>query len=397
MFSSRCIVHFVLMDSPKHSTRRSFIKGALALTAPAALGFPRIALPAPSDFDEQRRQGKLGVLLVGLGGFSGASIAPELNLSQNVYFAGVVTGDPKGKGRHYAAQYHFPEANIYTYDQIPQLADNKDVDIVHVVTPNGLHAVHTIAAFQAGKHVMCEKPMAINGQECQAMIDAAKKADRYLGIDYRLHFEPHHLEMMRLAKQKVYGAVTSISTEFSWHRGNGKPWLLDKTLAGGGAMFDTGVYSVQAGCYMAGETPVAVRAFPTTTDPGYPPGIEEIMKVDFEYPGGVTHEGRASYATGNEAFVVHAERGTFSCTGKSFSQSAHAKPTPKQVVLPDGTKADLPDTLQLAVLHDRFAEAIRTKQPFACPGEMGLRDIRILEAIYQSAAQGGKRVALSLG
>ncbi len=383
------------MDTFEQPNRRAFLKRVLAVSATALLGVPRRALSATPDPAEQRRQGKLGVLLVGLGGFSSASIAPELASSQNVYFAGVVTGDPDGKGRRYAAQYGFPEKNIYTYDQMPQLADNRDVDIVHVVTPNGLHAAHTIAALQAGKHVMCEKPMAISSHECQAMIDAAKQADRYLGIDYRLHFEPHHLEMMRLAKEKVYGAITSISTEFSWHRGNGKPWLSDKRLAGGGAMFDTGVYSIQVGCYIAGATPVAVTAFPSATDPGYPPGMEETMKVNFEYPGGVTHEGRASYASGKEELVVHAERGSFSCTGKSFSQSAHAKPTPKQIVLPDGTKPELADTLQLAVLHDRFAEAIRTKQPFACPGEMGLRDIRILEAIYESAATDSKRIMVA--
>ena len=134
--------------------------------------------------------------------------------------------------------------------------------------------------------------------------------DKYLGIDYRLHFEPHHMEMIRLAKEKVYGAVTSLSTEFSWHRGKSKPWLSDKTLAGGGAMFDTGVYSIQAGCYIAGTTSISVTAFPGTTDSGYPPGIEETMKVDFEYLGGVTHEGRATYTAGKEEFVVHAEQGT---------------------------------------------------------------------------------------
>jgi predicted dehydrogenase len=379
------------------TSRRSFLKGALALTAPALLGFPRLALSAPSPFAEQRQKGKLGVVLVGLGGFSSASIAPELALSQNVYFAGVVTGDPKGKGRRYAAQYKFPESNIYTYDQIPQLADNPDVDVVHVVTPNGLHAAHTIAALQAGKHVMCEKPMAISSQECQTMIDAANKADRYLGIDYRLHFEPHHMEMIRLAKEKVYGAVTSLTTEFSWHRSKAKPWLSDKKLSGGGSMFDTGVYSIQAGCYITGSTPIAVTAFPSTKDPGYPAGIEEAMQVNFEYPGGVAHQGRASYLATKEEFVVHAEHGTFACTGHSFAQSGRAKPSPKQLVLPDGTKPTIPDTLQLAVLHDRFAEAIRTKQPFACPGEMGLRDIRIMEAIYASVAQGSKRTTLALG
>ncbi len=384
-----------MTGSSELPTRRSFIKGVAAIAAPALLGFPRIVRSAPPAFDEQRRQGKLGVVLVGLGGFSRASIAPELASSKNVYLAGVVTGDPQGKGRRYAAQYGFPETNIYTYDQMPRLADNGDVDVVHVVTPNGLHATHTIAALQAGKHVMCEKPMAISSAECQTMIEAAQKAHLYLGIDYRLHFEPHHVEMIRLAKERVYGGLQSLSTEFSWHRGNAKPWLSDKKLSGGGAMFDTGVYSIQAGCYVTGNTPVAVTAFPTAGDSGNPAGIEDAMKVIFEYPDGVTHEGRASFLASKEEFVVVAQNGTFSCAQKSFSQSSGGKPSPKEVRLPDGSTANLPDTLQLAVLHDCFAAAIRAKQPFACPGEMGLRDVRILEAIYTSAAQGGKRVAFS--
>lgn len=377
------------------SSRRSFIKRVLALSGPAILGFPRIGYSAPDTFALQRSQGKLGVVLIGLGGFSGASIAPEFASAKNVYFAGVVTGDPQGKGRRWAAKYGFPESNIYTYDQIPHLADNKDVDVVHVVTPNGLHCAHTLAALAAGKHVMCEKPMAISTHECQLMVDAARKANRYLGIDYRLHFEPHHVEMMRLAREKTYGPVVSLSTEFSWHRGKNKPWLSDIKLSGGGAMFDTGVYSIQAGCYIAGATPTAVTAFPTTVDPDYPSGIEEAMKVEFEYPGGITHEGRASYIAGKGEFIVHAEKGAFSCTGSSFSQSAGGRPAAKQLILPDGTKADIPDTLQLAVLHDHFAEAIRTGQPFLCPGEMGLRDLRILEAIYASASQGSKRVLVA--
>ncbi len=358
------------------------------------MGFPRRARASTSDFAAQRAQGKLGVALLGLGGFSGASIAPELPGAKNVYLAGVITGNPETKGKTYARRYGFPEKNIYGYDQIARLADNPDIDIVHVVTPNGLHAEHTIAALKAGKHVMCEKPMATHSADCQAMIDAARAAERYLAVDYRLHFEPHHVEMMRLASDKVYGNVKKIVTEFSWHRGNGKPWLSNKTLSGGGAMFDTGVYSIQAGCYIANSTPTAVTAIPSTVDAGYPAGIEETMRVTFEYPGGITHEGTASYLVSKGEFRVEAEKGAFACLGASFSQSAGGKPSIKQLLLPDGRYFDAPNTLQLAVLHDHFAEAIRSKTPFICPGEMGLRDIKILEAIYRSVAQGSARVVV---
>ena len=372
-------------------SRRKFI-GTLGLAVPAVVGLPHLTRAATSDFATQRAQGKLGVALLGLGGFSRDTIAPELPLAKNVYLAGVITGSPDTKGKLFARQYGLPETNIYTYDQIPKLADNPDIDIVHVVTPNGLHAAHTIAALKAGKHVICEKPMATNSADCQSMIDAARQAGRYLAVDYRLHFEPHHVEMMRLASEKVYGNVHKIATEFSWRRQNAKPWLLDKTLAGGGAMFDTGVYSIQAGCYIANSVPTAVTAVPSTVDPQYPPGIEETMHVTFEYPGEITHAGAASYLTGEGHFTVEAEKGTFACQGASFSQSARGKPSPKKLLLPDGTYFQAPDTLQLAVFHDRFAEAIRTKTPFLCPGEMGLRDIQIMEAIYRSVAQGNSRV-----
>ena len=116
------------------------------------------------------------------------------------------------------------------------------------------------------------------------------------------------------------------------------------------------------------------------------------MHVTLEYPEGIIHAGAASYLMGEGHFTVEAEKGTFACQGASFSQSARAKPSPKKLFLPDGTYFQAPDTLQLAVFHDHFAEAIRTKTPFICLGEMRLRDITISEAIYHSVAQGSSRV-----
>lgn len=373
-------------------TRRSFLTAALALGVPALVGLSSRRMLA----SDHRADGRLGVVLVGLGGFSSASIAPELVSAKNVYLAGVVTGDPQGKGRKFATEYGFPEKNILTYDQMSRLADIADIDIAHIVTPNGLHAAHAIQAAQAGKHVMCEKPMATSAAECREMIDAARKSGVYLGVNYRLHFEPHHQEMMRLATERVYGSLKSIDTEFSWRRGQRKPWLSDKKLAGGGAMFDTGVYCIQAGCYMTGATPLAVTAVPATTAENYPPGIEESMSVVLEYPDGVVVFGRCTYQYSRQHFVANADKGSFACVGTPFGQSVNGRPAPREIDLPDHKKFKRPGTLQLAELHDQFAAAIRAKRPFACPGEMGLRDIQILEAVYESVAQGCARTPVSV-
>ncbi len=374
------------------TSRRSFL-------STSTLAFPAILGLNASVRAQSAQEGKIGVALCGLGGFSEKSIAPEIPTAKNVYFAGVITGDPQGKGKAWAKQYGFPEKNIYDYAGMAKMAENADIQIVHVVTPNGLHAEHSIAAAKAGKHVMCEKPMATSSAQCEAMIAAAKAASVQLGVSYRLHFEPHHVEMMRMAQEKTFGAVKSLSTEFSWKRGDNKPWLLDKKMAGGGAAFDTGVYPIQAGCYITGETPTHVSAIPVSTRDVYPKGMEETMCYTLEFPSGVVMQARASYAYGGHQFDVRAEMGTFSCVvppagGSIFGQSANGKPNPKQVVLPKNKIFKQPDTLQLGVLLDEFAAAITEKRPFKCSGEMGLRDIRILEAVYASAAQGGSRVAV---
>jgi predicted dehydrogenase len=377
----------------KLTTRRSFLK-TTALAAPTIIGLNSLVRAQSAN------EGKLGVALCGLGGFSQRTIAPELASAQNVYFAGVITGDPQVKGRQWAQQYGFPEKNIFTYADMAKLAECPDIRIVQVVTPNGLHAAHSIAAAKAGKHVMCEKPMATSSEQCAAIIAAAKENGVRLGVDYRLQFEPHHVEMMRLGQGKVYGAVKGITAEFSWLRGDNKPWLLDKPLAGGGAAFDTGVYPIQAGCYIAGETPTHVSAVPKRTRDVYPPDIEETMCYTLEFPGGAVMQGRASYATNLSLCTVGCEKGVFSCVGAPsggnvFSQSGNGKPNGKQLVLPDNKVFKAPDTLQLAVILDEFARAINEQRPFKCPGEMGWRDIRILEAIYSSARQGGARVAVN--
>ncbi len=371
--------------TPENKTRRAFLQTS-------ALAFPAVIGLSSKVNAQTAKEGKLGVVLCGLGGFSDKSIAPELSACKNVYFAGAVTGDA-AKGRKWAKKYGFPVENIYSYEDMPKMADNKDISIVHVVTPNGIHAENTIAAAKAGKHVMCEKPMATSSEQCEAMIAAAKENGVKLGVNYRLQFEPHHIEMIRLSQEKKFGPVRSMDTEFSWNRRNSKPWLLDKELTGGGAAFDTGVYCVQAGCYITGETPTHVTAVPTTTRDVYPEGVEETMSWIAEYPSGVNQHARASYTCGRHDFTVNAEKGSFECAGRSaFGQSSNAKPNPKKIILPNGKDWTADQTLQLAVLHDEFAAAIRENRDFIASGEMGLRDIRILEAIYRSAAEGSTRV-----
>lgn len=378
----------------KSTSRREFLSTVSKATI--AMTLSGITIPTDVFANEEKvinaqakSSKRIGVALMGLGGFAKDSIAPEIASSKNVWFAGVITGDPQGKGRAWAKEYGFPEKNIYHYDQIAEIANNPDIDFVHIVTPNGLHAKHTIAVAKAGKHVLCEKPMAISSDECKMMIQACKNAGVLLGINYRLHWEPHHVKMMELTKNKIYGDLKSIDAEFSWKRGDNKPWLLDKNLAGGGAFFDTGVYTIQAGCYLTNETPIRVTAVPTTTRNIYPKGIEETMSAIFEFPTGTVMAARASYACQSNQFNASCENGKIICDSEwQFGQSNKGKPSVKALILPDKQQFKVKDTLQLAVIHDAFAESIMNKTAFKTPGEMGLRDIFVTEAVYRSVESG---------
>src|ERR671921_2634394 len=155
------------MDS---TSRRDFVRMAAISVAGAPL-IPSIAHRATPTTMRQER--KLGFALVGLGSLSTNQIAPALQKTQHCRLAGIVTGTP-AKAEKWKAQYGIPDKSIYNYETMGRMADNRDIDVVYVVTPNALHARDTIKAARAGKHVLCEKPMEVSSERCQAMIDAVK-------------------------------------------------------------------------------------------------------------------------------------------------------------------------------------------------------------------------------
>ncbi len=188
----------------RFQTRRDFLK----TTALAAASLPFAgALTSCARAAEPGR--KIGFALAGLGSLSTNQIAPALQKTKFCRLAGIVTGHP-AKATQWKAQYNIPDKDIYNYDTMEKMADNPDIDVVYVVTPNGLHAEHTIKAAKAGKHVLSEKPMEVSVERCQQMIDASKKVGKQLAIGYRLHFDPPNLECVRLAREKTFGAVRLI-------------------------------------------------------------------------------------------------------------------------------------------------------------------------------------------
>jgi len=388
-----------------NTTRRNFLK-----TSGSGLAAILATSTAPSFLNGAHHASykKLGLAIIGLGGYATTNIAPEVKFTKNIQIAGVVTGDPATKGKTWAKRYGFDEDAIYTYDTIEKIANDDRIDLVHVALPNSMHAEFAIKAARAGKHVMVEKPMATSSEDCQAMIDAAKTAGVLLGVNYRLHWEPHHVRAIELLADRAVGDLTNGNYEFSWGYYNGltgpnkdkiKKWLLDPVMTGGGALFDTGVYPIQAACYLTGKEPVSVRGFAATRHPEiFPEGVEETMSYELMFADGFQAICRASYSHSFHECSTVGPNGKIEITpgerGRVFGQSGRGNPSPK-LLFHNNKEIVLPQILQQAALLEAFASSIQAgKTSFKTPGEMGLRDIRIAEAVYESDRKGGIRISV---
>jgi predicted dehydrogenase len=365
----------------KFQTRREFLK----TTAVAAASVPLIgALSSCARAAELDR--KIGFALAGLGNLSTHQIAPALQKTKFCKLTGIVTGTPE-KAERWKSQYSIPDKNIYNYDNMEKMADNPDIDVVYVVTPNALHAEHTIKAAKAGKHVLSEKPMEVSVEKCQQMIDECKKAGRQLAVGYRLHFEPNNLECVRLAREKVFGDLKIIDAGFGFQIGDPTQWRLKKDLAGGGPLMDVGIYSLQATRYISGEEPILISAIETTTDPVKFKEVEESIVWQMKFPSGVIANCSSTYKfRGVDRFTAYAEDGWFGLEPAYDYNGIHGHRS-------DGEQIHFPAIDQFAAEMDDFAQCILENRPTKVPGEEGLRDVKIMMAIYE-AAKTGKTVSL---
>lgn len=302
--------------------------------------------------------------------------------------AGIVTGTPS-KAEAWKEKYAIPEKNIYDYDNFDRIASDPDIDVVYVVLPNSMHAEFTIRAAKAGKHVICEKPMATSVEDAQRMIEACQANNVLLGIGYRLQYEPHHQRVMELGQQQILGKVKSIKNNFSQPKTDGSLdiWRLDKELAGGGPLMDLGVYCVQGACYTLGKVPVAVTArFEDVTKPLYFHSVEESISWRMEFEDGVVAECECSYNDKGDILSGTAENGWWRIE-PSYSYSG------KKGVTSEGPM-DLPEVTEQVLQMDAQAKSFKEGRTPIASGEMGLRDMKILMAIYESARNEGKRVEI---
>ncbi|WP_461077225.1 Gfo/Idh/MocA family protein [Spirosoma flavus] len=342
--------------------------------------------PTPTPLSEDQR---VGYALVGLGHLTLNQILPAFGACKKSKVVALVSGSPE-KMQKVAAQYGIKQESCYSYADYDKLRDNKDVQAIYIVLPNGMHAEYTIRGAQAGKHILCEKPMANTVAECQAMIDACKQANRKLMIAYRIQYEPHNRMVREMVQQEKFGKVKSIMANNGQNSDNPKHWRFNKALAGGGSLPDVGLYCLNTIRFVLGEEPTEVVGYVHSTpkDPRFTE-VEEQVNWLMKFPSGVQTSCATSYGHHDDKnYKVLADKGwikmdpAFPYTGLEL-ETSQAEGEENQVI-----KHKIADKDHFATEMDHFSDCILADKTPYTPGEEGLQDQKIMEAIYQSAREG---------
>jgi predicted dehydrogenase len=365
-------------------TRRSFLrKAGGSLAAAQALG--AFATRAAAQQVPEPPGRKLGWAIVGLGNLSINQILPAFAKCEKSRVVAFVSGHPD-KARKLALRYGVAEKAIYDYQGMDAIRNNPEIDVVYVVLPNGMHAEYTIRALKAGKHVLCEKPMANTPAECQSMIDAARLANKRLMIGYRCRYEPYNQEMIRMAKEQELGPAKVILADHGFSIGDPAQWRLKKDMAGGGSMMDIGIYSLQAARYVTGEEPVEVAAMSYTT-----PGderfkeVEEATNFQLRFPSGVMANCTSSYGySGQNRYRVVTTKGWFELEPATSYTGLRMYVRRGNAV----EERSLPVRDHFAAEMDHLSGCVMDGKEPLTPGEEGLRDMKLITAIYEAAKTG---------
>ncbi|RYG53717.1 MAG: Gfo/Idh/MocA family oxidoreductase [Chitinophagaceae bacterium] len=370
------------------TSRRDFL-GKISISA-IGLPFLSFSNAACAEAASPVADGKvLRVAIMGLGSY-GTRVAEAMQSCTRAKVVGVISGTPS-KIKDWQSKYNIPEKNCYNYENFDNIKNNPDIDAVYIITPNGLHKDQTIRVANAGKHVICEKPMANNAKDGQEMVNACKAANVKLLIGYRMHFEPKTLEIVRMRKDGEFGKVKFFQGLSGFTIGDPNQWRLNKELAGGGALMDIGVYSINGSRYMIGEEPIWVTAQETKTDTTkFKDGVDETIQFQLGFPSGAVASCLSTYSMNYlDRFFVTGEKGFGLLSPATGYGPIEGETNKGKLMHPHKTH-------QTVQMDEMAAIILDGKKPIIpVDGEEGLKDMKIVDAIYE-ATRSGKSVDIRI-
>lgn len=345
---------------------------------------PPLRSPLPPD---QR----VGFAIVALGRLSLEELIPAFGACGQARLTALVSGTPD-KLRAVASQYGVPKDRCYDYSQFEALKDAPDVKAVYIVLPNSLHREYVQRAAAIGKHVLCEKPMATSSADAQAMVEACQRARVKLMVAYRMQYQPHQQRLARLVREQTFGRLVSLSSvNVQTVAANGTAqWRHKRALSGGGALPDIGLYCINTTRFLTGEEPIEVFAqqFSPAKDARYA-DVEESVAFTMRFPSNLLAQCFTSYGARDDKYQrLNFAKATVEMP-KAYSYRGQKLFVSEQRG-EDDLKSEIviPEENQFARELDHFAACILENKNPRTPGEEGLQDQRIMEALYESVRSG---------
>jgi glucose-fructose oxidoreductase len=326
---------------------------------------------------------KIGYAVVGLGSIAKSSVLPAFAYAKHARLVAVV-GRKQAHADAIAKQFRAPHA--YTSADFSKCLANPEVDAVYIATPPGAHLEFVLGAAKAGKHILCEKPLAATVAQAEKIVAAARKYRVQLMTAYRKNFEPSTLYVKELVQSGALGRIDAIHTTFSELHVPGKSldWLLSSSMAGGGPLTDLGVYCLNTSRWILGKDPTSPIAQSWRNEKRYR-HVEQGISFRLTFPGNTVLHGSSSYgAVLSSLLFIQGTKGWLSLTpafpfdeDRLLTGKIEGRWLEKKFKIVDEFAPEL----------DALAKAVQTGKRIQPDGEQGLRDMKIIRAIYQSAKQ----------
>ena len=343
-------------------------------------------------------------------GVIGLGYAGEQHLKNYARVPGVepvaLAGLERDHLRELGTRYGVPDL----YTSWEDLVSREDLDIVSIGAPNHLHAPIAVAALEGGRHVLCEKPLARNGEEAQQIVDAARAADRAVHIAFT---QRERGDVQALKRHVVEGNLGRVyHAKATWMRRNGIPgmggWFTSKELAGGGPLIDLGVHMVDMALYLMGGPDVESVSCATYAELGpqgrggwagsglmrgdNPYEVEDLATAFLRLSGGATmtlEAGWAVYRESSDDFGVtlYGTDGGAEMLVKNYGTSNTVRIYTDVAGVPAVVTPEIEPREGHYAVVKRFVETIHSNDWKGQHGEDGLDRARIIDACYASASQ----------
>jgi predicted dehydrogenase len=333
---------------------------------------------------------RVGYAVIGLGHISRRAILPGFRHAKQSKLVALVSGDiPKAKSlaKKFGARHH------YGYDALDECLCNPQVEAVYIATPNTTHLDFALRAAKAGKHVLCEKPLATTTAQCRQMIQGCEKNGVKLMTAYRKYFEPSALALKALIESGNLGRLKIIHTAFTISLPAGDSWHLKQSLAGGGSLVDLGIYCINTIRWLTGLDPVEATAYSWTTDPARFTEVDENVSFQLKFTGSLYLQGSSSFTAAKASFLqVHGEKG-WAALDPAYAYNEERRFFGK--IAGQWFEKKFKPIDEFSLEMDYFSECIRKDREPKPDGFTGLCDVAVIEAIYEASRQ-NRAVAINI-